>query len=188
MKVMAKLSGVVDRFFEGVANVANPNRRKLKRKGMSTVEMLMIIALMAILGGTAVAVVGKNVPKAKYTRANTELANIQNAFVQAASVQGDFNGVPTGDNDLTGSLGMGSLEPIVQSFLDKPLDDLKDPWGNPYKLNSTYSSDGKGVIIVYVAPDGDGTDFTAGSVTVSAKKNPFDGDAPLAKVIYNVSY
>ncbi|WP_334139506.1 type II secretion system protein [Thermovirga lienii] len=178
---------LADKFFEKIAVLANP-RKARRRKGMSTVEMLTIIALMAILGGTAVAVVGKNIPKAKYTRANSELANIQNAFVRAASVQGDFNGVPTGDNNLTGSLSLGSLGPVVQSFLDKPFDDLKDPWGNPYKLRSTYSSDGRGVIIVYAAPDGDGTNFTAGSVTVSAKKNPFDGDAPMAKVIYNVSY
>jgi len=172
-----------------VSNLFNLRVLRSRRRGMSTVEILMVVALMAILGGTAVMVMGKNIPKAKYSRAKQELTNIQNAFVQASGVQGDFKGVPSGVKDIDGTLNLGSLGPVVQSFLDRPLDDIKDPWGNRYKLQSTYDSGtGKGVIIVYAVPDGDGVNFTVGGVTVSAKKDPFDDDAPLAKVIYNVSY
>ena len=150
------------------------------------VELMVVIIIMAILGLAIMPALMGSSEKAKYSRAWNDLTAIANAFTAYYGNQGTFPAIKAGN--LEGAFG-DTDEDLFQSFLGTPLDNLKDPWGNSYKIASSWNAGtGKGHIIVYVDPGtttGDDAAFGS-SATVTARLDPDNGDQPMAKLIINV--
>jgi len=141
------------------------------------VELLVVILIMAVLGLSIVPSLIGSADKSKYSRAWSDLNAISNAFVALYGREGTIPAIES-----TVITGLASL----QSFLGTPIDQLKDPWGNPYQIKSTWDG-ATGYIIVYVKPDGDGEDANFGSEkTVSAREDPYNEDAPMAKLVIDI--
>jgi general secretion pathway protein G len=158
-----------------------------KRKGFTMVELLVVILIMAVLGLSIVPSLIGSADKSKYARAWSDLNGISNAFVGLYGRKGTIPQFTVTGTDITSIKDEGATD--LQSFLGTPIDQLKDPWGKPYQIKSTWDgATGKGCIIVYVKPDGDGKDanFGSGEKTVSARKDPYNEDAPMAKLVIDI--
>lgn len=171
-------------------------KRMCKRKGFTMVELMVVVIIMAILGLAVIPSLVGSSEKAKYSRAWNDLNAISNAFTAFYGRVGNLpsiNGTTLTDTSVSGTitdLSGKSLDAkdLLQSFLGTPLANLKDPWGNPYQIVSTWeSSTGKGYIVVSVAGE-EGNKKTAdfGSVTVPARTDPYNNDQPMAKLVINV--
>jgi len=173
-----------------------------KRKGFTMVELMVVIIIMAILGLAVIPSLMGSSDKAKYSRAWSDLTAISNAFTAFYGRVGNLPKVSVGENgDWTLQVGTGSewtnagitdatkAKDLLQSFLGKPLDKIKDPWGASYAIVDGWTpATGKGHIVVYVDPGtttGADADF-GGDITVSARKDPYNGDRPMAKLIINI--
>ena len=177
-------------------------RRKMcKRKGFTMVELMVVIIIMAILGLAVMPALMGSSEKAKYSRAWNDLNAISNAFTAFYGRVGnlpdisattlDNNTITTQTFTVPGSTTTISAKDLFQSFLGTPLDNLYDPWGARYAIKSTWSStSGKGAIVVYVTGGTTGTASFGGSgegaISVSARKDPYNGDIPMAKLVVNV--
>ena len=168
-----------------------------KRKGFTMVELMVVIIIMAILGLAVIPSLMGSSDKAKYSRAWSDLTTISNAFTAFYGRVGNLPEVSTDEGSWDLSEGTGpewegiDAAALLQSFLGTPLDEIEDPWGNPYQLAGNWNSDtGKGHIIVYVKPGtgtGDGASASFGTgISVNAKKDPYNDDMPMAKLIINV--
>ncbi len=163
------------------------------------VELIVVVIIMAILGLAVMPALMGSSEKAKYSRAWNDLNAIANAFTAFYGRVGNLpdvktddllNGKITGSFTLPGSETAVNAEQLFQSFLGTPLADLWDPWGNRYQTTSNWSSaTGRGYIVVWVKPndkdDGVSASF-AGVSGITAKKDPYNGDRPLAKLVVNV--
>jgi len=172
-----------------------------KRKGFTMVELMVVIIIMAILGLAVIPSLMGSSDKAKYSRAWSDLTAISNAFTAFYGRVGNLPDVAIKDGTWTLTPGEGSewtnagittpalAKDLLQSFLGKPIDKIKDPWGASYAIVDGWTpATGKGHIVVYVDPGtttGADADF-GGDITVSARKDPYNGDRPMAKLIINV--
>ena len=167
-----------------------------KRKGFTMVELMVVIIIMAILGLAVIPSLVGSSEKAKYSRAWNDLNAISNAFTAFYGRVGNLPKINNGnldDNSISGEvtdLSGASLnsKDLLQSFLGTPLANLKDPWGKPYQIMSSWDpSTGKGCIVVSVAGE-EGNKKTAdfGSVTVDARPDPYNNNQPMAKLVINV--
>jgi len=177
-----------------------------KRKGFTMVELMVVIIIMAILGLAVIPSLMGSSDKAKYSRAWSDLTAISNAFT---AFYGRVGNLPKVSVDETGvwtlTTGTGSewtnagitnaikAKDLLQSFLGKPIDKLKDPWGANYQIEDGWNpTTGKGYLIVYV----DGTDAgTGGSGSANfgddataskVRLDPYNGDKAMAKLIINI--
>lgn len=167
-----------------------------KRKGFTMVELMVVIIIMAILGLAVMPSLMGSSEKAKYSRAWNDLNAISNAFTAFYGRVGNLPSIASGalgSGSVSGSvtdLSGASLDAkdLLQSFLGTPLANLKDPWGNPYQIKSSWKpSTGTGYIVVYVTGEEDNkktADF--GSFTVDARSDPYNNDQPMAKLVINV--
>ena len=173
-----------------------------KRKGFTMVELMVVIIIMAILGLAVIPSLMGSSDKAKYSRAWSDLTAISNAFTAFYGRVGNLPNVSVSETGVwTLTPGKGSewtnagitnatkAKDLLQSFLGKPLDKIKDPWGASYAIVDGWTpATGKGHIVVYVDPGtttGADANF-GGDITVSARKDPYNGDRPMAKLIINV--
>lgn len=165
------------------------------------VELMVVVIIMAVLGLAVMPSLMGSSEKAKYSRAWNDLNAIANAFtafygrvgnlpdVETSGSGGDLlNGKISGSFTLPGSSTAVEAEGLFQSFLGTPLKDLWDPWGNRYQIKSNWSSaTGRGYIIVWVKPDKDAVSASfVGVSAITAKKDPYNGDRPMAKLVVNV--
>lgn len=161
------------------------------------VELMVVIIIMAILGLAIMPALMGSSEKAKYSRAWNDLNAISNAFTAFYGRVGNlpdvetgdlFNGKIPGSFTLPGSKTAVNAEQLFQSFLGTPLADLWDPWGNRYQITSNWeSATGMGHIVVWVKPNNDGVSASfVGVPAITAKKDPYNGDKPMAKLVVNV--
>ena len=174
--------------------------RMRKRKGFTMVELMVVIIIMAILGLAVIPSLVGSSEKAKYSRAWNDLNAISNAFTAFYGRVGNLpsiNGTTLTDTSVSGTitdLSGKSLDAkdLLQSFLGTPLKNLKDPWGNPYQIMSSWGpSTGKGCIVVYVtggttAATSFGKDSSDKDISVNARLDPYNNDQPMAKLVINV--
>ena len=160
------------------------------------VELMVVIIIMAILGLAIMPALMGSSDKAKYSRAWSDLTTISNAFTAFYGRVGNLPEVSTKDEgswDLSEGIGPEwegiDAAALLQSFLGTPLDEIEDPWGNPYQLEGDWDSDtGKGHIIVYVdkgTTKGGSATFGTG-ITVTARLDPYSDNMPMAKLVINV--
>lgn len=167
---------------------------KRRRQGMSLVEIMVVVMLMAILSSAVAVTMGRSGDKAKFARAESDLKMIHSAFLQYYNSVGDFSGLVSGNLNACGLHNTG-----LQTSFSRPLDDILDPWGNQYRVASSYNNNtGLGAVIVYVVPhaniSGSGATGTvvnpglsgAANVTATAARNRYNSDKPMASIVYAV--
>ena len=161
------------------------------------VELMVVVIIMAILGLVVMPSLVGSSEKAKYSRAWNDLNAISNAFTAFYGRVGNLPSITSGalgsgsvsDESVTDLSGASlNAKELLQSFLGTPLANLKDPWGKPYQIESSWDpSTGTGYIVVYVTGE-EGNEESAdfGSVTVDARSDPYNNDQPMAKLVINV--
>ena len=164
-------------------------KRMCKRKGFTMVELMVVIIIMAILGLAVMPALMGSSEKAKYSRAWSDLTAISNAFTAYYGNQGTFPAITEGPAVALEAVFPSANKDLFQSFLGTPLDKLKDPWGNSYKIASSWKAGtGDGYIIVYVdkgTTTGGSAKFST-AATVTARLDPYNNNQPMAKLIINV--
>jgi len=152
------------------------------------VELMVVVLIMAILGLAIMPTLIGSADKSKYSRAWSDLNGISNAFVGLYGRKGTIPQFTVTDTDITSIKGEGATD--LQSFLGTPIDQLKDPWGNPYQIIADWSeSKGKGYIIVYVDASG-GTAANPSpklaNQTIPCRADPYSNNAPMVKLVIDI--
>lgn len=143
----------------------NKIRNRKNNKGFSLVELIIVIAIMAILAGILIPQFVKYISSSKVSGDIQQAENIYNAVAaQYADSQGN---APTGimtydgnkhivDKDVAEALDMGKAAPTCKV-------------DSTYKF--MYSCDDKGTVAVYLAPES--SDGSAYSATTDTKISPY---------------
>jgi general secretion pathway protein G len=127
-------------------------RIKWPQDGFSLIELLVVVAIIAILAGLILQTAGYVQNRAARSRAQTEIAAISAAL---ESYRADYGDYPRWTNNAPGSANMlfralvlsnASLNPLGKVYLDAPASILKtpnqpnsttnelfDPFGQPYE-------------------------------------------------------
>ena len=124
----------------------NPNIIKhLKCKtgaGFTIIELVVVIAIIAVLSGIVIINVSASINKAKVVRANTEVKNIENAFIMFYAKYGDY---PKYDG----------TEPFASySPWDDPLNMYLTVGGTPRYITEFLKMDWTGYNATYLIPNG----------------------------------
>ena len=173
-----------------------------KRKGFTMVELMVVIIIMAILGLAVIPSLVGSSDKAKYSRAWSDLTAISNAFTAFYGRVGNLPDVSVDEAGVwTLTPGEGSewtnagitnatkAKDLLQSFLGKPIDKLKDPWGANYQIASSWDpDDGTGAIIVYVTGGSGSVSFgtDADEDVEDVRTDPYNNNKVMAKLIINI--
>jgi general secretion pathway protein G len=120
-------------------------RSRLKYPGFSLIEMLAVLALMAIVAGIVTLSVRPLMLKGKQNAARTEIGNICNALEGYFSVYGQY---PSNSEGL--AVLRRKSEKINEPLLTQ---DPIDPWGRPYQYNSP-GRDGAPYEVISFGADG----------------------------------
>jgi len=114
-----------------------------KRKGMTLIELMIVVVIIGIVFAYAFVNAGANTEKAKKARTAEDIA----AITSAAAMY-----VAEADNQET---ALGEFEAGIGDKLDKklskPLGDMKDGWGAAYKVESEADSN---IIVIDCATAG----------------------------------
>ena len=124
--------------------------------GFSLIEMLAVLALMAIVAGVVTLSVRPLLLKGKQDAARTEVGVIANALEGFYNVHGRY---PTNEE------GLDVLRRKTEK-LDEPLltQDPVDPWGNAYQYNTPGRDGGPYEVICFGADGRDGGDGGAADI------------------------
>lgn len=127
-----------------------------KRKGMTLIELMIVVVIIGIVFAYAFVNAGANTEKAKQARTTEDIAAITSAVAMYVAEIGD---VATA-LDAT-HLGADDTE-VLDNKLSKPLKDMKDGWGKAYTV--TANDEVKTVVIdcgsTATKNDLDGNKFT----------------------------
>jgi general secretion pathway protein G len=144
------------------ANPCHPQRRD--QRGFTLIEILVVVAIIAIFATVVAVNVAGEVPKAKITKAKSDISAIESALDQYKM---DNSVYPSTEQGLQSLLQPPSSGRVPRHFRDggyiKRMP--QDPWGNPYVYASpgvhgdvdiwSYGADG--------APGGEGADAEVGN-------------------------
>jgi general secretion pathway protein G len=127
-----------------------------KQDGFTLVEMVMVIIIIAVLGGIAVMKIGSSIETSKFEATRSEmdqlaLAIAGNAVIEAAGARSDFGyigdigALPPNLDALAANPGFATWDgPYISSNIDSD-DFKKDAWGMAYVyFNTTLRSVGSG--------------------------------------------
>jgi general secretion pathway protein G len=140
---------------------ANPAGRKVsvpdRESGLTLIEMLVVLVIIAIVSGLIVANVINRPDEARVTTAATNMKTLGGALKMYRLDNGTY---PTTQQGLKALYEKPTIPPVPTSYPAEPYVDQmpEDPWGNPYVYESTggrftiksLGKDGK--------PGGEGTD------------------------------
>lgn len=103
-----------------------------KQSGFSLLEILVAMAIMAILGGIMVTQFMGQTERANLERLKGDLATIESALIQYHS---DNFMLPTTEQGLEALVSKPSSPPVPKNYMRRGyLPKLtNDPWGNPYQ-------------------------------------------------------
>ena len=93
-----------------------------KRKGMTLIELMIVVVIIGIVFAYAFVNAGANTEKAKYARAIEDISAITSAVAMYVAETGDVT-TALGEE----GLGADPIE-VLDKKLSKPLADMKDPW------------------------------------------------------------
>lgn len=124
-----------------------------KRKGMTLVELMIVVVIIGIVFAYAFVNAGANTEKAKKARTAEDIAAITSAAAMYVAEQPDAaTAIAAIDDDNT----------VLNNKLSKPIENMKDGWGNPYTVE--VDTEDALVLVIDCATadktDLDGVDFT----------------------------
>ena len=117
------------------------------RRAFTLVELLVVLAMIAVLLGAVGAGVRAARQRAKISRARVEVQEITNAILSFANytddgtlqeVAGRLNDTPAGESSLDFLLGKvtkrGAQVPVLYRAAASADGMFRDPWGHPYRV------------------------------------------------------
>lgn len=102
-----------------------------KRKGFTLIELMVVITILALLGGIVAPRVIGRLRQAKPQKAAMDIKNISTALDMYAADNGDY---PTTEQGLEALIRKPTTPPEPMNWNGPYVDptDFKDPWGNKY--------------------------------------------------------
>ena len=155
LQIAEPLSGQVaqlaDRF-------ANPVKRQTAQGGFTLIEIMVVVAIIAILGATVVPLIMDRPNDARVVRANNDIASYASALELYRLDNFNYPSTEQGLEALVTKPG-GDPEPVNWSSSGYVKKLNKDPWGREY----IYQSEGTDFEIVSLGSDGTegGEDYAA---------------------------
>ncbi|MFC5050023.1 type II secretion system major pseudopilin GspG [Rubritalea spongiae] len=118
---------------------ASPHSRR-SSSGFTLLEMVMVMAIIAVLAGGVIGLLGNFGEGAKIQRAETDIKTIDAALMNYNTLAGRY---PTTEQGLEALVTKPTTAPKPRRYPSKPF--LKaipmDPWGNPYAYKMPGSQD-----------------------------------------------
>lgn len=124
--------------------------------GFTLVELLSIIAIMAILMGITIPVIRSANARAKIARAKSDIAKLEAA---AEQYKNDYGSYPSSSSDTNLYAAARSTSPITKKpyiqFKEKDIvmQRVVDSWGTPYKYTAPGTRNTKSVDIYSFGPN-----------------------------------
>ena len=150
------------------------NRKQGKRKGITLVEVLVVIVILAVLTVSLSAKIGSYFDKPKELRVLNDMSYVRDAVILENGVNGlksygtlTANALPAGETAKLVSALNSVLDPSLAlkkaTATEKIETDAKDPWGVPYqiKLLPGTSTSLSGIEITSYGPNGSYVGTTA---------------------------
>jgi general secretion pathway protein G len=137
----------------------NPGHRS---PGMTLLEMMLVLAIIAVLLGLGAFKMKNVLSDADLTKAAADIKNIETNLVRFKAKAMFF---PTEEQGLSALVKPPTSGPRPKQW-SQCLDDaaLVDPWGNPYQYRNPGSRNPNGQDVYTMGPDGkDGTDDDIGN-------------------------
>lgn len=126
-----------------------------KRKGMTLIELMIVVVIIGIMFAYAFVNAGANTEKAKQARTAEDIAAIASAAAMYVAEQ---------DDQLDAIADIVADSTVLNSKLSKPIGNMKDGWGNAYSIGTqTDPADTKVLVIDCATADKkdlDGQPFT----------------------------
>ena len=147
--------------------MARAHNRAARARGFTLIEIMVVVAILAILGATVVPMILDRPDQARVVKAKQDIRAIE-AALDLYKLD-NFN-YPTTDQGLEALVSPPSSDPVAPNWKDggylKKLP--RDPWGRDY----LYLSPGEnGAVDIYTlgkdgSPGGDGFDADIGNYTI----------------------
>ncbi len=104
-----------------------------KRAGMTMIEVLIVIAVLAVIGAAVMPRFNTYIENSRYATAESDLDAIMTAVSATYSQVGSFGTVSGGD--LGSAFGSNTdFANTLNTMFGRPIEDLTDPWGNAYQI------------------------------------------------------
>jgi len=119
-------------------------------RGFTLMELLVVMAILALLAGIAVPAYFQRADQARLDKVETDFATIATAL---SLYRLDNGVVPTTEQGLRALVERPAIGPVPRRFRQGGYlrEVPADPWGNPY----VYDSDGRGFTLVSYGADGE---------------------------------
>lgn len=151
--------------------------RRQKRKAFSLIEILVSVAVLAILAGAAMPAIGMFEEARKLSESSKVLSAVSEALGKTGISAVSFSFLDVGDAAFSAAFNDADRLNETRRAVTRP--DFLDGFGKELRIHSTYDdSTMTGVVLVYVEGD---NSYTVGGATISARKQ---GDIPLYAVVF----
>jgi general secretion pathway protein G len=146
----------------------SPHRhRHLRTQGFTLLEIVIVMTILAILGGSAVYLLKGNVDVAKESRVDSD---IQSISTQLQLYESRAGRMPTTEQGIKALAEKPTTEPIPERWTSLLEKEPKDPWQQPYRYTYPAVKSKKAFDIWSVGKDGqDGTADDIGNFEPTAK-------------------
>jgi general secretion pathway protein G len=146
----------------------SPRRPYLhNHSGFTLLEIVIVMTILAILGGSAVYLLKGNVDVAKESRVD---ADIQSISTQLQMYESRAGRMPTTEQGIKALVTKPSTEPVPERWSALLEEEPKDPWKQPYRYVYPAVKSKKAFDIWSVGKDGqDGTADDIGNFPAAAK-------------------
>lgn len=121
------------------------------RHGFTLLEMVMVMAIIAVLAGGVITLMGGFGKGAEVQQANNDIKTIGAALTQYKTLAGRY---PTTDQGLEALVKKPTKPPLPKSYAPALTALPKDPWGNEYIYKMPGSKDTTIYELISHGPDG----------------------------------
>jgi general secretion pathway protein G len=110
--------------------IIHSHTRSHRNGGFSLLEIIIALVIVAVMAGTAINLLKGNVDLAKETRVDSD---IQAISTQLQLYESRAGRMPTTEQGLKALSEKPTSEPIPERWTALMEEEMKDPWGAPYK-------------------------------------------------------
>jgi general secretion pathway protein G len=144
-----------------------PSRHLARSAGFTLLEIVIVMTILAILGGSAVYLLKGNVDVAKESRVD---GDIQAISTQLQLYESRAGRMPTTEQGIKALAEKPTTEPIPERWSQLMQQEPKDPWGQPYKYAYPATKSKAAFDIWSMGKDGaDGTEDDIGNFVKTSK-------------------
>lgn len=143
------------------------------RRGMTMIEVLIVIAVLAIIGAAVMPRFNTYIENSRYATAESDLDAIMTAVSATYSQVGTFGSVSGGD--LNTAFNSSDFKDTFETMFGRDIDDISDPWGNPYQIVASNFNE----------TTGSGTIKVQCQVNGTARTNPNNKDRTMERIIFS---